>query len=302
MEKRDFGKTGLQVTPLGFGAAEIGMDDVDSDGAAQVLDSILAAGITVIDTAACYGDSEVKIGKALASRRDEFVLITKCGHRRDDLTSDEWSPRIVGESIDRSLRRLQTDCVDVLLLHSCGREKLTDELLDALAAVRRQGKARHVGYSGDGDDARAAVEMEPIEALEISLNIVDQEALDETLPIARRRGLGVIVKRPVANAAWKGLDGRSGFYSDYVRPYVERLEEMGLTPESVGFDGSWIELALRFSAHREGVSTVIVGTTSREHLRDNVAIVEKGPLPKDVVAAVRDLWAAANPGTWVGQI
>lgn len=302
MERGSFGNTELKVTPLGLGTAEIGISDVSDECASEVLHGVLDLGVNVIDTAACYGDSEEKIGRAIADRRDEYVLITKCGHKLDDLSGEAWSGDLVRASVERSLRRLQTDHLDVVLLHSCSAEELDNpEMLDALQSCKASGKTRYIGYSGDGDDADKAVGMDLFDALECSLNIVDQQAMDRYLPAAERKGLGVILKRPVANGAWRDISHFTGFYREYVEPYRQRLEAMDLTPEKVGFDGHWIELALRYSANAVGGSTSIVGSTNLGHLKDDVEIIAKGPLPESVKQALGDLWRDHDDGSWSGR-
>jgi len=170
-----------------------------------LLGNALDAGINVIDTAECYADSEDAIGQALSrlSRRDHFHLITKCGHSRGfDLP--DWTPQLLEQSIDRSLQRLRTDHIDVLLLHSCSEEILRDEdIITVVQRARDAGKTRFIGYSGDSQHARVAVQSGLFDVLMTSLSIADQEAIDLTLPLAVERGMGVIVKRPLANMAWK---------------------------------------------------------------------------------------------------
>ncbi len=303
IRRRTLGKTGLEVTILGFGAAELGHEQIGRDECARVLEGVLDMGINVIDTAHCYEDSESKIGRALGHRRDEFVLVSKCGHSRGKLESPSWTPQAIRESVEMSLDRLNTDHLDVLLLHSCSVKDLgNDDLIGALVRAKEAGKTRFVGYSGDAEPAELAVTMDVFDCLETSVNIVDQQVLDRYLPAAREANLGVLAKRTIANAAWKGVAGRDSFYSDYVRPYVERLETMSFTPESLGFEGSWVELALRFSVYQDGVHCAIVGGTNLEHIRENTRIIEKGPLPEDAERRLRDLWRQHDDGSWVGQV
>lgn len=303
MEKRRLGNTGLEVTPLGFGAAQIRRQEVDQAQASRILEATLAQGINVIDTAACYGDSEVKIGRALSSRRGEFILVSKCGHRVEGLTSPPWSPQIVGESLDRSLRRLHTDYLDVLLLHSCPAETLQHEaILEALRQAKRAGKARFVGYSGDGQNAEAAIETGVFEVLEMSMNLCDQQPLELYLSRAARSGLGVIVKRAIANAAWRDLPAGGVSLSEPSRPYAKRLMAMGLSPQAVGFTGSWAEMALRFTLFQPGVSCGIVGGVNADHPCENVQMVERGPLPDSVLQAIRRLWSKHDDGSWVPHV
>src|SRR5881275_145818 len=108
MEKRALGKTGLEVTVLGFGGAEIGFERAEPGSVAQLLNGALDAGLNVIDTAECYVDSEEMIGRAVGHRRSEYYLFTKCGHAAGfDLP--DWDTRLLEQSIDRSLTRLRTD-------------------------------------------------------------------------------------------------------------------------------------------------------------------------------------------------
>ncbi len=206
MEHRSFGKTGLKVSVLGFGGSEIGYQDASQKVTAKILGAALEAGINVIDTAECYQDSEALIGKTIGHRRDEFHLFTKCGHvtaALDHLGFHEWDPRLLTKSIDQSLKNLRTDHIDLLQLHSCSAERLRKgDVMRAIEAAKRAGKTRFVGYSGDSDDAVYAIETGAFDALQISVSIADQESIDRVLPLARKRDMGVIAKRPVANAIW----------------------------------------------------------------------------------------------------
>ena len=158
MEKRQFGKTDMQVTVLGFGGAEIGFEKATPDAVARLLDDALDAGLNVIDTAECYLQSEELIGQAVSSRRSDFYLFTKCGHPEKPGEGD-WRPESLLRSIERSLQRLRTDRVDLVQLHSCSEDELRKgDVIDALLRARDKGYTRYIGYSGDGQAARFAIE------------------------------------------------------------------------------------------------------------------------------------------------
>src|SRR5205085_3164129 len=204
MEKRRLGKTDMDVSVLGFGGSEIGYQHVSSEAAAALLNRALDLGINVIDTAECYHTSEEMIGHTIGHRRNDFFLFTKCGHPHGAESAPNWSRDSILESAQRSLQRLKTDRLDVVHLHSCSEAELRKgEAITALETARDRGYTRYIGYSGDSHPARYAASCGAFDTLQTSINIADQEAIDLTMPLAHQNNLGVIAKRPIANAAWK---------------------------------------------------------------------------------------------------
>ena len=150
MERRPFGKTGMAVSVLGFGGAEIGYEKAAQQTVNDLLHQALDAGLNVIDTAECFLASEELIGAAVAGRRDDFYLFTKCGHP-DRPGVGDWRKDSLLRSIERSLKRLRTDRVDLVQLHSCAEDELRKgEVIAALQEARQKGHTRFIGYSGDG--------------------------------------------------------------------------------------------------------------------------------------------------------
>ncbi len=277
MEKRTLGRTDMEVTRLGFGGARIGLEDVKPDRVGRVLNRLLDDGITLIDTAACYHDSEELIGRYIGGRRHEYVLATKCGHVTGDATGEPWSRAVIEESIDRSLQRLRTDHVDLVQLHTCSADVLrAGEAVDAVMRAKEAGKTRYVGYSGDGEDALVAIRMGVFSTLQTSFNVVDQHARAEVLPEARDAEMGVIAKRPIAN----GAIGQAASPYGYADAYWERARQLEI-PEGAPEDP--IELSLRFTLSQDAIDTAIVGTTNPDHARDNLELTAKGPLADAVL-------------------
>src|SRR5438094_9209997 len=244
MEKRRVGKTDMDVSVLGFGGSEIGYEKASRETVAELLNSALDAGLNVIDTAECYHNSEELIGQTVSNRRKEFYLFTKCGHPHGFGERADWSKASILESIQRSLRRLKTDKIDIVQLHSCSESTLRKgEAIDALEAARKRGYVRYIGYSGDSQAARFAVESGAFDTLQTSISIADQEPIDLTLPLAREKQMGVIAKRPFANACW-----RSGAMpeSTYQHTYWERLQKLNYDFLSRPLEES-IAIALRFT-------------------------------------------------------
>jgi aryl-alcohol dehydrogenase-like predicted oxidoreductase len=298
MEKRAFGKTDMQVTVLGFGGAEIGYENASPQTVAQLLTSALDAGLNIIDTAECYMQSEELIGQAVANRRKDYWLFTKCGHPESPAKED-WRPDSLLQSIQRSLRRLRTDRLDLIQLHSCSEAELRKgDVIAALQKARERGYTRYIGYSGDRQAARYAVECGQFDTLQTSVSIADQEAIELTVPLAQKRQMGVIAKRPIANAAWK-YDRRPD--NSYHQTYWERLQKLNYDflrsdPKQA------VATALRFTLSVLGVHTAIVGTKNPARWRENAALLEDGPLPKKEFDAIRARWKAVADKTWVGQI
>jgi aryl-alcohol dehydrogenase-like predicted oxidoreductase len=308
MQKRPFGSTGFSVTPLGFGAAPIGLLQTERDATGKLLSALLDAGVNLLDTAASYKESETVIGEFIGHRRDQFVLVSKCGASLPHVEGPAWSAQVVTNTVDASLRRLRTDRLDVMLLHSCGKDVLErGEVVAALAAARDAGKIRFAGYSGDNDAAAYAATLPDIAVIETSVSLADQHNIDAVLPGCRQRNLGVLAKRPIANAAWTPRDAQPGMYKDYASTYHDRLAKLNLDPAAMlgttaPPEQAWPELALRFTLSIPGVHTAIIGTTRIENARANIAIAEKGPLPTDVVERLRAAFRAADPrDQWLGQ-
>ncbi len=304
--RRPFGHTGLDVTALGFGAAPVGLLHIEQQRIATILNQLLDDGVNFIDTAATYAGSEEAIGKAISHRRDEYVLVSKCGYPTEKLSGEPWTEKLITATIDQSLRRLKTDRIDVMLLHTCDLE--TFEKGEALAAVvkaREAGKVRFAGYSGDNEAAAVAAAHPDVAVIETSINITDQVNIDRVLPVTQAHNVCVIAKRPIANAAWKQLDQQPGFYKDYAKSYTERFKAMGLKLEELGLEptADWLEVALRFTLSIPGVHTAIIGTTNPENAKRNVEIAAMPPLPGGVIKMIRDAFAKAHKASgedWPG--
>ena len=298
MEKRQLGKTDMQVSVLGFGGAEIGFEGVTEQTVERLLKSALDAGLNVIDTGECYQGSEELIGKTVSDRRADYYLFTKCGHPRG-VGSEDWSPSSLLESIERSLRRLKTERLDLIQLHSCSESVLRKgDAIAALQTAREKGYARYLGYSGDSVAARYAVECGAFDALQTSINIADQEAIELTLPVAREKQMGVIAKRPIANAAWK--ENHKPIES-YHHAYWDRLNKLHYEfIRHLPLEES-IAHALRFTLSVPVVHTAIVGTTKPERWLENAKVVETGLLSEAEFTAIRERWEEIAPATWIGQ-
>jgi len=299
MEKRRLGKTDMNVSVLGFGGSEIGYERASLSSVSKLLNGALDAGLNVVDTAECYVTSEELIGKAIGARRADYYLFTKCGHERG-WSYPDWRPASLWKSTERSLKRLKTDHVDLLQLHSCSEAELRKgDVLEFLKQARERGHTRYIGYSGDGQAALYAVSCGEFDTLQTSINIADQQALDLTLPAARQRNMGVIAKRPLANVAWE--NGTRPPRNGYGYPYWERLQKLKYDFLRGELDQS-AATALRFVLTIPGVHTAIVGTTKPGRFSQNAGALEAGALPDGLFESIHSRWRAVASSDWAGQI
>jgi aryl-alcohol dehydrogenase-like predicted oxidoreductase len=278
---------------VGLGAGRIGGEDVTDAEAAAMVRRALDLGVTLFDSARSYGRSEERLGRALRGVRDRVVLSTKVGYGIPG--HEDWTGPCVAAGVDAALARLETDVIDIVHLHSCPLETLRrEDLLRALEDAVRSGKVRAAAYSGEGEPLAWAVASGRFGSVQLSVNVCDQQALGAEVAQAGLRGLGVLAKRPLANAPWRFAERPAG---DEAEPYWERLQSLSIDPHDV----PWPELFLRFAAFAPGVSAVLVGTRSPAHLEAAVRAAERGPLPPGLFQAVRDAFARVGTG-WPGRI
>jgi len=287
MRYRTLGRTGLEVSELGFGAWEIGWTDpAEGDAVGRLLNRALDLGINFIDSSAAYRWSEELIAKYIGHRRDEFFFATKCGSWRVQQADGEWgqtldySAAAIGPQIDRSLQRLKTDHIDIIQLHSPAYDDVAfGDGLEGLLKAQTQGKVRFVSLSADGDAAQKAIEVGQYDTLQLTYNVLEQEPA-ALVGAARDKDMGIIVKNPIANALYEKprTDGGDAELWDHAQTV--------LGPECIG-DLSRVEATLRWLLSDSKVHTAIVGTTNVDHLEANVAFAERGGLDEEVLAEMR---------------
>jgi aryl-alcohol dehydrogenase-like predicted oxidoreductase len=294
MERRAFGQTGLVVPALGFGAMQAGDPSLPDEVAARLLNHALDLGLTLIDTARSYGLSEERIGRHLSHRRDEFVLSTKVGYGIEGVA--DWTYDCVVAGVQAARERLRSEVIDIVHLHSCGRELLeAGEVAGALADCAARGWLRVAAYSGDAAELRHAVASGEFGAVQASVNLCDQQSL-RTLGEARACGLGTIAKRPLAGQPWRSsIPPDDGTHADYWHRFGVLRSEFGFSTDD------WESLALRFTAWAPGVDCAIVGGTNPTHLERNVAAVAEGPLDPARHTAIRAAFERVG-AHWPGRV
>lgn len=302
VSRRQLGRTGLEVSVVGFGGLSIGLASTEQNRVTVLLNQALDNGLNFIDTAECYGlpdrnHSESLIGQAISARRQDYYLCSKVGHENGVFGQEheDWSQRSILRTIDRSLERLRTDYLDVVYLHGCSVETIRNgAATDALQLAREQGKVRYLGYSGGGERVLTAIETDAFDVVQISLNVFDQQAIDTILPRTHAKDIGVVIKRPLGNAVWRFNELPDWwYYQDYWR-LMHELEYPFLTGDALddpGPNGAG-GVALRFVASIPGVHSAIVGTQRPGRWSQNNANLTAGPLDDDMYADIRKRWRA----------
>lgn len=300
MKTRAFGTTDIDVSEIGLGAWQLVRssqwpDGPDEHQAVRLVHAALAAGVTFIDTAPGYagGRSEAALGAALrGGRRDGVVLCTKFGHLADG-TSD-WAPSSIEASVLASAKRLGTDHLDIVLLHSPPPEVLdgtSSEHYGVLEELKQRGIIRAYGASVDcSADVDIVLQTTASQALEVRMSALFQETWP-AVERARERGVGTIIKVPL-ESGW--LSGRytahtvfTGVRSRWSRQDIALRASLvdkfrSLLPGGVSVPQG----ALRFLLAHDGVSTVIPGARTVDLLLDSIAAAAE-PLPAETVAAIR---------------
>ena len=267
-------KPGWKSAPWALAGRRSAYQEASLETVERLLGSALDAGLNVIDTAECYAGSEELIGKAVGHRREQFHLFTKCGHS-SGLPGEDWDP---ADAARRALTAACSGWERTAWIWSSStratRHKLRQgDVIAVLQEAREAGKTRFIGYSGDREAARYAVECGAFDTLQTSVSIADQQPITLTLPLALENGMGVIAKRPIANAAWTKT-----------RAAGKRVRlSLLAAAANAGYDfltgPDAVSVALRFTLAQPAVATAIVGTQNPDRWLANARLLDAGPLP-----------------------
>jgi len=279
------GRTGLDVTRLSFGAMEIrgsriwGGRAVTDQQAETILNAVLDEGINFIDTANDYGRSEEFIGKYISHRHNEFYLATKCGCtvvRRDANTDDTphvWTRDNLFRGLNESLERMKTDYIDIMQLHNPPVEETEkNQLVDALREMQQQGKVRFISISTTLPHLPTYLHWGVFDTFQIPYSALERDH-EAWISRAAEAGIGTIIRGGVARGEVGVGLGNEVRWKKFVEAGLDELCEPG---------ESRTAFLLRFTLSHPNANTVIVGTLYPEHLRENIAALEQGPLPANV--------------------
>lgn len=264
------GRTGLEVTRLGYGAAHL--KPMDDSQRKTIHNAVLDAGVNYIDTAGCYGNSEELIGRYMSGRRSEFFLATKCGCSQVD---DVWSRDSVFRDLHRSLKRLKTDYLDVMQPHNPSVEESEENgLVDALVDMREQGKVRWIGISTTLPHLPTYLSWGVFDVFQVPYSALERDH-EGWITRAAESGIGIVIRGGVAHGEPGVGKGDEAKWAKFDDANLDELREEG---------ESRTAFILRHTLTHPHSDTNIVGTTNPGHLLENVEAISKGPLPPEVYA------------------
>ena len=290
MITRTLGRTGLEVTQLGYGSMGLrgprtwGVRVVEDDAAETFLNSVLDAGINFIDTSPDYGVAEERIGRFISHRRSEFILATKCGcaytQHDDHLELDHvWQPDVIRRNLETSLQRLQTDVIDLLQFHGGTAEELEQAgLIDLLRDFRDQGLIRFIGVSSSLPKLSGLIDLDVFDTFQIPFSCLAPQHREQ-MARAAAQGAGIIIRGGIA---------QGGPDAEIQRPALNDVWTRAGLDEVLPADMSRAELILRYTLGLPECHTTIVGTCNPAHFEENIASAAKGPLPADLAATVTE--------------
>ena len=281
LPKKTLGRTGLEVTQLGYGAMELRgtREEITEDQADHVLNGVLDAGINFIDTAPDYGVSEERIGKYISQRRDGFFLATKCGCNVGPSGARQeprhiWTAERVRKNIDQSLQRLKTDHVDLLQMHNPTVEDVEKGgLVEVLQEIRQAGKTRFIGVSSMAPDLMPFARMGVFDTFQIPYSALERRH-ENMIREAAELGAGILIRGGVAKGHLAGEE-RWG-----------KWDKAGL--EELSADMNRYEFVLRFTLTHPACHTTIVGTADLDHLKANAATAQAGALSADTYEQAKE--------------
>lgn len=306
MEKRKLGKSGIEVTVIGLGLWAIGGDQwgaTDDQESLDTIDAALDAGINFFDTADVYGSghSETLLGQAMHGRRERFIVASKIGWQDFDddqrITAYTSVPKLIA-GVESSLRRLQTDYLDVIQSHINFRDPTMEVFLEGFQRLQRDGKVRAYGVStSDFGYLQEFTADGSCATLQIDYSILNRTPEKDILPYCQRNNIGVIVRGPLAMGILTGKFSAESRFApgDFRQRWFDDPDEHQIFLEDLAKveklkpltqDRTLAQLALQFTLAHPAVSTVIPGAKTIAQLQDNVATALIPDLTADLIAQI----------------
>ena len=304
MKKRFLGETGIEVSEIAFGCVEIGMpygigvdstkDMLPEHAAIGLLNAALDSGINFFDTARMYGVSEEIIGKAFKNRRNEIIICTKCRHLRNqhgELSKKGETGKVILDSFNESLNALQTDFIDVFMLHQVDNEILDNkEIADVFTRLKRQGKIKATGISTyTVEETKKAIDLGIWDVIQLPFNLMDQRQVS-LFELAQQKGVGLVVR----SILLKGLlSDRSKNLHPALKDVENHIEKFEVLLDRTNL--SLPEIAIKFGLSYSEVSSVLVGLDKMIYLEQTLKAANGIYLNEEALKSANDL-SYPDPG------
>jgi aryl-alcohol dehydrogenase-like predicted oxidoreductase len=309
MRYRRLGRTGLNVSEISLGTVEIGMPYgiaenghvavPDESSAGRLLNHALDVGVNFIDTARAYGESEAIIGRALRNRRQEYFLTSKVVSPHGQNSGVAQVRDLTTASVQESLRLLQTDYIDLMMIHCRAAEILPDQIVfETLLGFKDAGRIRKIGASVYGEEAPvAAINHGGFDCLQIAYSVLDRRLESRVFPLAEEMDVGLVARSVLLKGALSDRYRHLPAALAGLKTRVQQLETLASQQ-----DMTLPELAYRYVISQKIPQTALVGTASIEELDQVIRFAESGPLSDDQITALRSMPMAEahdlNPGNW----
>lgn len=315
MNKRYLGKNGFEVSEVGLGCWQIGANwgnEIEQNKAFKILHEAVDNGVTFFDTADVYGDgrSEALIGEFIKNSKINIKVATKFG-RGANVFPDNYTEQALRDSVDASRDRLNLDCIDLLQLHCIPTEILKKgDIFDWLRILKKEGKITHFGASVETvDQGLLCIEQEELQSLQVIYNIFRQKLTKELLPQAYAKGVGIIVRLPLASGLLSGkFTNETQFLKNDHRNFNSDGQAFNVGETFAGLpfktgvklsdklksfcpeNFSMVEMSLRWILDHKEVSTIIPGASSPIHIKDNANVSKLKQLPEKLMNDLEDFY------------
>lgn len=309
MRYRRLGRTGFNVSEISLGTVEIGMPYgiaengnvavPDESSAGRLLNHALDIGVNFIDTARAYGESEAIIGRALQNRRQEYFLTSKVVSPHGQSSEVAQVRDLTTASVQESLRLLQTDYIDLMMIHCRATEILPDQtVFETLLGFKEAGHIRKIGASVYGEEAPlAAINHGGFDCLQIAYSVLDRRLESRVFPLAEDMDVGLVARSVLLKGALSDRYRHLPAALAGLKTRVQQLETLASRQ-----DMTLPELAYRYVISQKMPQTALVGTASIEELEQVIRFAESGPLSDDQITALRSMPMPEaydlNPGNW----
>ncbi|WP_299708398.1 aldo/keto reductase [uncultured Pontibacter sp.] len=291
MKYKQLGTSDLKISEIGFGCMSLGTSHEDN---VKLLHRALDQGINFFDTADLYdkGANEETVGRAFAGMRDKVIIATKVGNQwRPDGSGWDWNPskRYILQAVEASLKRLQTDYIDLYQLHGGTIDDPIDETIEAFEQLKQEGKIRHYGISSIRPNViREYVERSNIASVMLQYSLLDRRPEEEVLGLLQKQGIGVLARGSLAQGLLAGKPAKA--YLGYTLEEVEKAAQAVKTV--AGAKRQTAEVALRYTLHHSAVSMAVLGIRTSEQLEEALQAGKSAPLSAEEIKALQTVLPA----------